>query len=146
MKRLTTLLFGLITSVASLAAQPLLNPTELLTKLVESGSSSGAAPAAGQTDSSFKTTMLAEPRSNAVILRAANPARVSLVKSLIAKLDQPTMSGSNGDAGNIYVVYLKNTARVIVSVPMLARSISAEVDADSLEVLESAEPPRTAAA
>ncbi|WP_295953677.1 type II secretion system secretin GspD [Rhodoferax sp.] len=80
----------------------------LLTKLVESGSSSGAAAAPGQTDSSFKTTMLAEPRSNAVILRAANPARVSLVKSLIAKLDQPTMSGSNGDAGNIYVVYLKN--------------------------------------
>ena len=80
----------------------------LLTKLVESGSSSGAAPAAGQTDSSFKTTMLAEPRSNAIILRAANPARVSLVRSLIAKLDQPTMSGTNGDAGNIYVVYLKN--------------------------------------
>ena len=80
---------------------------QLLTRLVESGSS-GAAPAAGQTDSAFKTTMLAEPRSNAVILRAANPARVSLIKSLIAKLDQPTLSGTNGDAGNIYVVYLKN--------------------------------------
>ncbi|WP_367847394.1 type II secretion system secretin GspD [Rhodoferax sp. WC2427] len=80
----------------------------LLTKLVESGSTSGMAAAPGQTDSSFKTTMLAEPRSNAIILRAANPARVSLVKSLIAKLDQPTMSGVNGDAGNIYVVYLKN--------------------------------------
>ena len=80
----------------------------LLTKLVESGSTSGAAPAPGQTDSSYKTTMLAEPRSNAVILRAANPARVSLVRSLIAKLDQPTVNNSNGDAGNIYVVYLKN--------------------------------------
>ncbi len=80
----------------------------LLSKLVESGSSSGGAVAPGQSDSSFKTTMLAEPRSNAVILRAANPARVSLVKSLIAKLDQPTMNGVNGDAGNIYVVYLKN--------------------------------------
>ncbi len=80
----------------------------LLAKLIDSGSSSGAAPAAGQTDSSFKTTLLAEPRSNAVILRAANPARVALVKSLVRKLDQPTLSGSNGDAGNIYVVYLKN--------------------------------------
>uniref|UniRef100_UPI00374DDA13 type II secretion system secretin GspD n=1 Tax=Rhodoferax sp. TaxID=50421 RepID=UPI00374DDA13 len=81
----------------------------LLTKLVESGSTSAsAAPAAGQTDSAFKTTMLAEPRSNAVILRAANPARVSLVKSLVAKLDQPTVNGLNGEAGNIYVVYLKN--------------------------------------
>lgn len=80
----------------------------LLSKLVESGSTGGGAVAPGQSDSSFKTTMLAEPRSNAVILRAANPARVSLVKSLIAKLDQPTMNGVNGDAGNIYVVYLKN--------------------------------------
>ena len=80
----------------------------LLTKLVESGSSSGAPAAPGQVDSAFRTTMLAEPRSNAVILRAANPARVALIKSLIAKLDQPTMSGTNGDAGNIYVVYLKN--------------------------------------
>ena len=79
----------------------------LLSRLVESGSTS-AAPAPGQTDSSYKTTMLAEPRSNAVILRAANPARVSLVRSLIAKLDQPTVNNSNGDAGNIYVVYLKN--------------------------------------
>jgi len=80
----------------------------LLTKLVESGSSSGAPAAPGQVDSAFRTTMLAEPRSNAVILRAANPARVALIKSLIAKLDQPTMNGTNGDAGNIYVVYLKN--------------------------------------
>ena len=80
----------------------------LVTKLVESGSTTGAAPAAGQTDSSFKTTLLAEPRSNAIILRAANPARVSLVRSLIAKLDQPTVNTGNGEAGNIYVVYLKN--------------------------------------
>ncbi len=80
----------------------------LLTKLVESGSAGGGAVAPGQSDSSFKTTMLAEPRSNAIILRAANPARVSLVKSLITKLDQPTMNGVNGEAGNIYVVYLKN--------------------------------------
>jgi general secretion pathway protein D len=80
----------------------------LVTKLVESGSTTGAAPAAGQTDTSFKTTLLAEPRSNAIILRAANPARVSLVRSLIAKLDQPTVNTGNGEAGNIYVVYLKN--------------------------------------
>ncbi len=96
----------------------------LLTKLVESGSSSAAAPAAGQTDSSYKTTMLAEPRSNAVILRAANPARVSLVKSLIAKLDQPTMSSGNGDAGNIYVVYLKNADATKMAVTLRAAMAS----------------------
>ncbi|MEI8030623.1 MAG: type II secretion system secretin GspD [Comamonadaceae bacterium] len=74
----------------------------LVLRLVES---SGAAPGA---DTSFKTTLVAEPRSNTLILRAANPARVALVKSLVDKLDQPTDAGSNGKAGNIYVVYLKN--------------------------------------
>jgi len=79
----------------------------LVLRLVESGNANNAgAPAApGQTGVEYKTTLLAEPRSNALILRAANPARVALVKSLVAKLDQP--SGSNA-SGNIHVVYLKN--------------------------------------
>ena len=79
----------------------------LILKLIESGS--GSAPAAqGQSDTSYKTTVVAEARSNALIVRAANPAKLALVKSLIAKLDQPSSQGSNGPAGNIYVVYLKN--------------------------------------
>ncbi|MBU3646709.1 MAG: type II secretion system protein GspD [Limnohabitans sp.] len=78
----------------------------LVLRLVESGSNINAAAAApGQPGTEYKTTLLAEPRSNALILRAANPARVALVKSLVAKLDQP--SGSNA-SGNIHVVYLKN--------------------------------------
>ena len=76
----------------------------LVLRLIES--STAGAPA-GQADTSFKTTLVAEPRSNTLILRAANPARVALVKSLIDKLDQPA-AGANGAAGNIYVVYLKN--------------------------------------
>ncbi len=76
----------------------------LLLRLTETG---GAAPAAGQTDNAFKTTIIAEPRSNSLILRAANPARVALVKSLVARLDQPSVQGSSG-TGNIHVVYLKN--------------------------------------
>jgi general secretion pathway protein D len=77
----------------------------LVLRLVESGSNVTQAPATGQTSGEYKTTLLAEPRSNALILRAANPARVALVKSLVAKLDQP--SGTNA-SGNIHVVYLKN--------------------------------------
>jgi general secretion pathway protein D len=78
----------------------------LVLRLVESGSNAAQAPATpGQTGAEYKTTLLAEPRSNTLIVRAANPARVALVKSLIAKLDQP--SGSNA-SGNIHVVYLKN--------------------------------------
>ena len=77
----------------------------LVLRLIESSS----APAAGgQADTSFKTTLLAEPRSNALILRAANPARLALVKSLVAKLDQPDAAASADPAGNIHVVYLKN--------------------------------------
>ena len=67
---------------------------------------SGPLPPQGASDSAFKTTVLAEPRSNALIVRAANPARLALVKSLVSKLDQPTAQGSG--AGNIHVVYLKN--------------------------------------
>jgi len=77
----------------------------LVLRLVES-SAAGTAP--GQADTSFKTILVAEPRSNALILRAANPARVALVKSLVEKLDQPSAPGLNGEAGNIHVVYLKN--------------------------------------
>ncbi len=77
----------------------------LVLRLLES--SSAAAPA-GQADTSFKTTLVAEPRSNALVLRAANPARVAQAKALIDKLDQPPAGNNNGAAGNIYVVYLKN--------------------------------------
>ena len=79
----------------------------LVLRLIESGSSAAAAPGQGQTDSAFKTTLVAEPRSNSLILRAANAARVAQVKSLIEKLDTASTQ-SNGASGNIYVVYLKN--------------------------------------
>ena len=80
----------------------------LVTRLIESSSTSAATattPTPGQTGSDYKTTLLAEPRSNALIVRAANPARLALVRALIDKLDQP---GSSAPSGNIHVVYLKN--------------------------------------
>jgi general secretion pathway protein D len=76
----------------------------LVLRLVESSS---VASAGGQADTSFKTTIIAEPRSNTLIVRAANQARLALVRALVDKLDQAP-AGSNGAAGNIYVVYLKN--------------------------------------
>jgi general secretion pathway protein D len=89
----------------------------LVLRLVES---SGAAGAPGQADTSFKTTLIAEARSNTLILRAANPARVALVKSLIDKLDQPPADGANGAAGNIHVVYLKNADAAKLAVTLRA--------------------------
>jgi general secretion pathway protein D len=67
---------------------------------------------------SGRVTVLADPRTNSVIIRAPSPARASMAKALIAKLDQPT-----SELGNIHVVYLKNadasrvaqTLRAVVS-------------------------------
>ena len=89
----------------------------LLVRLLES--SGAAAPAGSVTDASFKTTVIAEPRSNALIVRAANPARLSLAKSLIRQLDQPASNG-NGAAGNIYVVPLKNADAAKLAVTLRA--------------------------
>ena len=69
--------------------------------------SSSAAQAGGQADTGFKTTIIAEPRSNSLIVRAANPSRVALVKSLVLRLDQPSVQGES-ETGNIRVVTLKN--------------------------------------
>ena len=92
----------------------------LVAKLIESGNAGPGTAAQGQSDNSFKTTLMAEPRSNALVLRAANPARVALVRALVDKLDQPTALGSNGNAGNIYVVYLKNADAAKLAVTLRA--------------------------
>jgi general secretion pathway protein D len=79
----------------------------MVQRLIESGAA--AAPAAqGQADSSFKTTVIPEVRTNALIVRAANPARLALVRSLVDQLDQPSATGPGAASGNIHVVYLKN--------------------------------------
>ncbi|BEP63348.1 type II secretion system secretin GspD [Variovorax sp. V213] len=94
----------------------------LITRLVD-GSGSGATPGAaapGAADASFRTTLLADPRSNALILRAANPARAALVRTLVEKLDRAPAESSNGAAGNIYVVYLKNADAVRLAATLRA--------------------------
>ena len=80
----------------------------MLQRLLDSGAASGPAPTAGQSDTVLKTTVMAEARSNSLIVRAANAARMALARTLIAQLDQPSASGPNAASGNIHVVYLKN--------------------------------------
>lgn len=79
----------------------------LIMKLIDNTGNGGSAASA---EASYKTTLIAEPRSNSLIVRAANAARLELVKSLVKSLDKPLLNGPNGDAGNIYVVYLKNAS------------------------------------
>jgi len=111
----------------------------LIYQLLEGGGSSsagvgvagaaGARPAGGApggvADSSFRTAVMVDPSSNAIILRAANPARTQLVRTLIAKLDRPPLDSGNGAAGNIHVVYLKNADAV-----RLAQTLRAAIAAD----------------
>jgi general secretion pathway protein D len=91
----------------------------LVARLIETGG--GGAPGAvagqGQTDTSARTTVVAEPRSNTVIVRAPNAARLNLVRSLVEKLDQPTAQSATG---NIYVVYLKNADATKLAVTLRA--------------------------
>ncbi|MGK5076713.1 type II secretion system secretin GspD [Janthinobacterium sp. HLX7-2] len=70
----------------------------MVNKLMEGGSAGAGAAADGG-----KVSVLADPRTNSLVLRAPSAARANLAKSLISKLDQPT-----NQLGNVHVVYLKN--------------------------------------
>jgi len=70
---------------------------------------------------SGKTAILAETRTNAILLHAPSEARANLIKKLIAKLDQPTAM-----PGNVHVVYLRNADAV-----KLAQTLRAIVVPDS---------------
>jgi general secretion pathway protein D len=62
------------------------------------------ARAAGQAiDAGQRVSILAEPRTNTLIVRAPSQARLTLAKNLIAQLDRPAST-----PGNINVVYLRN--------------------------------------
>jgi general secretion pathway protein D len=74
----------------------------LVQKLGEGGPSQGVP---GMPGAAAGVSVLADARSNALIVRAANPARLASVRALIERLDRP---GLGGPAGMIHVVYLKN--------------------------------------
>jgi general secretion pathway protein D len=69
------------------------------------GSSGSAAPGIPGVGTATSSVMV-DPRSNALIVRASTPARMASIKTIVEKLDRPTV-GDN-PMGNIYVVYLKN--------------------------------------
>ncbi len=85
---LMTLKYGLAVEIATIA-----------TRVLDEG-----ARAAGQAiDGGQRVQVMAEPRTNTLIIRAASPARARLARQLIERLDQPSVT-----PGNINVVYLRN--------------------------------------
>ena len=79
------------------------------------------ARAAGQAiDAGQRISILAEPRTNTLIVRAPSPARLTLAKNLIAQLDRPAST-----PGNINVVYLRNAEATRLA-PLLRAIISSD--------------------
>jgi len=68
-------------------------------------------------------SVIVENRTNSLIVRASSPSRMAAALNIIEKLDQPTASGG-GPAGNIWVVYLKNSDAVKMA-ELLRAAISA---------------------
>jgi general secretion pathway protein D len=75
-------------------------------------------PGAGAAD---RVSVLADSRTNSVIIRAPSDARANLAKALVAKLDQPT-----ANPGNIHVVPLKNAQAI-----RLAQTLRAVISGDT---------------
>ena len=93
--------YGIATDIATL----LLRLTEQNTTATDSG----------------KVTVLADSRTNSILLHAPSEARANLIKTLIEKLDQPTAM-----PGNVHVVYLRNADAM-----RLAQTLRAIVASDS---------------
>ncbi|MGT2430467.1 type II secretion system secretin GspD [Cupriavidus basilensis] len=93
----------------------------VLQKLLDPSAAGAAGGAAAGADASLRTSVVAEPRSNSLMIRASSRARLQQARQLIEKLDQPYAR-----PGNIWVVPLKNAEAT-----KLAQTLRAIVAADS---------------
>ena len=62
-----------------------------------------AGQAGPQQEAQQRVALVADPRSNSILIRADNAARGARVRQLIEQLDTPARAG-----GNVFIVYLKN--------------------------------------
>lgn len=77
-----------------------------LAPLVQRLSDASAAAVPGVPNAGGGTTVVADSRANALLVKAANPARLAQVRATIAQLDRP--STLLGPGGGMWVVHLKN--------------------------------------
>lgn len=81
----------------------------------------GAAVATGSTDASQRFVLLADARTNSLLVRTENQEKLDRVRDLVEKLDTET-----GTLGNMHVVYLKNAEAV-----KLAQTLRAVLSGDT---------------
>lgn len=86
----------------------------LVQRMTDSGGGTaapGASPqVAGGAGGVNSASIQVDARSNSLLVRAPNPARMASIRALIDKLDVPIQSA--GASGNVWVVYLKNADAV----------------------------------
>src|SRR5205085_1256672 len=73
---------------------------QLVTRFMSEG---GALPPGGSADPQQRVTVLADARSNSILIRSDNAPRAARVRQLIEQLDTPQRVGSN-----VFIVYLRN--------------------------------------
>jgi general secretion pathway protein D len=74
-----------------------------LSKLLDPGS-------IGSTDATLKVTVMADARTNSLMLRASNKARLEAAKKIVEQLDAPS-----SQPGNMHVVHLRNANAVVLA-------------------------------
>lgn len=79
------------------------------------GAETATAAAGAPVDAQQRVTLVADPRSNSVLLRSENAGRAARVKALVEQLDTPGRPG-----GNMFIVYLKNAEAVRVAATLRA--------------------------
>ncbi len=79
----------------------------MVQRFAEGGTVGGAPGGAGASQANL---VMADSRTNTLMVRAANPARLNMLKGLITRLDRPGNGGLGGSGIN--VVYLKNADAV----------------------------------
>jgi general secretion pathway protein D len=85
----------------------------LVQRLTDSSGATGqpGGPAvAGVVGGAAGASVMTDPRSNSLLVRAPNASRLASIRALVDKLDRP--SQGTGAAGNVWVVYLKNADSV----------------------------------
>ena len=70
---------------------------------------------ANPADSGGKTVVIAEPRSNSILIKSSNPEKIRQIRSLVTRLDTPT-----ANSGNIWVVPLKNAEATKLAITLRA--------------------------
>ena len=91
----------------------------MVQKLVDGG----GAPGGGGAPSAAGAVVMADARTNTLMVRAPNAARLNLVRGLVQRLDRPGTAGVGGSG--IHVVYLRNADAVKLAQVLRAAFASA---------------------